>query len=554
MHYCLVSPLRDPVSWTSAAEVTNGALTENIAIKAAAVRLQTPNNCVQNALSTTQDATFQDLCLRVAKTSSELIGVLEKLKVQGTKTGWKSMRKAIKNRLRTELNIHINESARQQLEDLRKKLTSGFDNFDVRTGEILTAVIDGRDLFRSTLDDQTQQISITHHTGTSQEIHQEGDRIVASCLASNGGVTQSVQTVEANLQQTARVNSNSNSQIAELKQVVQQLQEQIIARPEEFRTLIEAYRTATNNRQRNNLRELSNAVATEIVALETMYQSRKDLIEPVQSGVVKVFAKARKTDIWRFSKYRTSATASNEDISLITRMDATQFRRPNPFYDVHEVYYSYYYTWMRRRNAIVNVRDMNLLWAANRNSCLFQSPHKPIAKALVSIHLTVLVSVTLISKVFDEVNQVGKGTPAHRFETSRTRLEADLGYWMAFANLRGMLDDRWPISSNVINWNSDYTACVQLAKHERPRYDDLRGNYFEELHHLLHLLIGDEKILGGRSHISLKPDRPAAHIILIMLSMGIGLFASLRPSDDHLVVWLPALNKDARDQLPLIDT
>jgi hypothetical protein len=47
--------------------------------------------------STAQEQALKDLCIGCDEVAPELIGGLEKLKVQGKKTKWKSMRQALKS-------------------------------------------------------------------------------------------------------------------------------------------------------------------------------------------------------------------------------------------------------------------------------------------------------------------------------------------------------------------------------------------------------------------------------------------------------------------------
>jgi hypothetical protein len=101
---------------------TDSVLDENAAIEVAAMHLTGLNDEVRNAASSVTHPQLRDLCDKISAASSELLGVLVELKLQGTKTRCKSMRKAIKsvwgkakvqdlenrlNVLRDELNLHI---------------------------------------------------------------------------------------------------------------------------------------------------------------------------------------------------------------------------------------------------------------------------------------------------------------------------------------------------------------------------------------------------------------------------------------------------------------
>lgn len=106
---------------------SSGVLDENLAIEATAIHLTSLNDAVKTSAVSVADPTLQDLCDRITATAVELLAALRNLKVQGTRTKWKSMRKAIKSvwgkeklaaiesRLsgfRSELNLHISVSAR----------------------------------------------------------------------------------------------------------------------------------------------------------------------------------------------------------------------------------------------------------------------------------------------------------------------------------------------------------------------------------------------------------------------------------------------------------
>jgi hypothetical protein len=75
----------------------DGVLDENAEIENATTHLTKLNEQVKDAPFSIADHALQDLCKDVAQVSSELIDVLNGLKVQGTKTKWKSLRKAIKS-------------------------------------------------------------------------------------------------------------------------------------------------------------------------------------------------------------------------------------------------------------------------------------------------------------------------------------------------------------------------------------------------------------------------------------------------------------------------
>jgi len=98
------------------------ALESNVAIEAAASHLNQLATEVDVAVTTISDPTLHELCENVTKTCRELFDALEKLKVTGAKSRWKSLRKAIRSvwsegkvahlehrldNFRAELNLHI---------------------------------------------------------------------------------------------------------------------------------------------------------------------------------------------------------------------------------------------------------------------------------------------------------------------------------------------------------------------------------------------------------------------------------------------------------------
>jgi hypothetical protein len=75
----------------------DGVLDGNAAIELAVNHLILRKEEVQAAASSVTDASLQRLCIEVGETSSQLLDVLQKLKVRGNNSKWKSMRKAIRS-------------------------------------------------------------------------------------------------------------------------------------------------------------------------------------------------------------------------------------------------------------------------------------------------------------------------------------------------------------------------------------------------------------------------------------------------------------------------
>jgi hypothetical protein len=100
----------------------DGVLTENANTETAANHLIQLSNKLENAANTTSDKALHALCRSCGVVAVELLGALDKLKVQGKKGKWKSMRKALRSLwskekiqeiekqlegFREELNLHI---------------------------------------------------------------------------------------------------------------------------------------------------------------------------------------------------------------------------------------------------------------------------------------------------------------------------------------------------------------------------------------------------------------------------------------------------------------
>jgi hypothetical protein len=192
-------------------------------------------------------------------------------------------------------------------------VASRFDDCDVRTKEILEAIVHQQDVFRSSLlnytvtvrtlhaetttqiqdihentrlevhqtADRIEQANEAEHLATRQEIQQGEDRIIASTTAAHREASRTIQTAEIRLHEaigstdeaSAIRHQQTQSQIAEIEQALSQLSQQMQAQEAALRALVTAMGQATNSKKRTLLRERSNAVTAAILALETMYRS-----------------------------------------------------------------------------------------------------------------------------------------------------------------------------------------------------------------------------------------------------------------------------------------
>ena len=107
---------------------SSGVLDNNAAIELAVNHLVLLQREVEAGATYAADVSLQNLCSAVAVASSDLLKALEKLKVKGENTKWKSMRKALKTvwrkeeieelehrlvNFREELNLHYIIDIRQ---------------------------------------------------------------------------------------------------------------------------------------------------------------------------------------------------------------------------------------------------------------------------------------------------------------------------------------------------------------------------------------------------------------------------------------------------------
>ena len=101
---------------------SDGALTENIGTETATNHLIQLNNKLENGANVTGDKALHALCKSCGVVAVELLRTLDRLKVEGEKTKWKSTRKALRSlwskekiqgiekqltSFREELNLHI---------------------------------------------------------------------------------------------------------------------------------------------------------------------------------------------------------------------------------------------------------------------------------------------------------------------------------------------------------------------------------------------------------------------------------------------------------------
>ncbi|KAI9766575.1 MAG: hypothetical protein M1839_004873 [Geoglossum umbratile] len=169
----------------------DGTLQENIDAETATNDLVLLNNKLKSSANTAGDAALEKLCISCNDVAVELLEALDKLKVQGKRERWKSMRKAIRSvwdkahiqqiegRLagfKEELNLHIIVNLREQICQLRLEGSDLFKGLDATTRNILDAIESRQDFFNIALHTQTGLIRtqiVDEHGTTRAKITQE---------------------------------------------------------------------------------------------------------------------------------------------------------------------------------------------------------------------------------------------------------------------------------------------------------------------------------------------------------------------------------------------
>lgn len=101
---------------------SEGALAENIDLETAASHLVLISTKIQDSATSVNDEALKRLCESCKSTTEELVAALDKVKVDGKKDRWKSIRKALRSvwsrekiyeldrrlsRIKEELNLHL---------------------------------------------------------------------------------------------------------------------------------------------------------------------------------------------------------------------------------------------------------------------------------------------------------------------------------------------------------------------------------------------------------------------------------------------------------------
>lgn len=228
---------------------SDGVLKSNSAIKDVTNRLDHLTKEVETTLSGTNDLELGSLCAGVRNAAGQLLEALTKLEVEGNKTTWKSLRKAIRsiwsneqildlqrqlNRFRDQLNLYITVRIRyvcsfwhsyslgltvnrQQIISFRLDTSAHFAAADQNTQEVLRAILSCKDVFEAKLQ-HLELLDAASHTETRtiiQRNHLATTQIIQSTIDSGVSVsaTQHDQTREAISRRLSKTEGLSRAQI-----------------------------------------------------------------------------------------------------------------------------------------------------------------------------------------------------------------------------------------------------------------------------------------------------------------------------------------------------
>lgn len=131
-----------------------------------------------------------------------------------------------------------------------------------RSREILEHIISHQDVFKREIEAQTEEIR-TIHVETNKTITEQHRATRVEIIEA---ITISEQRSEVEQQATRQ-------EIAQLKQALDLLSEQIKQKDVELQEFLTAFRQTTSPKKKKALRERSNAVSATLLALEVIYRS-----------------------------------------------------------------------------------------------------------------------------------------------------------------------------------------------------------------------------------------------------------------------------------------
>ncbi|KAF2744731.1 hypothetical protein M011DRAFT_460756 [Sporormia fimetaria CBS 119925] len=371
------------------------------------------NNEVVFSATAITDPALLVLCNSVTSTTDQLLAVLDKVKVKGSKTKWKSLRSAIRSvwskeqvedlerrvaEFRDELNLHIVVRLRQQLTNLDTDLQSYIQSSDERTQKIIDAILNQGDIFTALLLDYgsenaqlhetTRSVVQEEHTRTRELIQLEGQRLGSESEERQRTTIRAVQASETMIISSIETNGEANqinhartqSQIAELETALQVIKEQMEARDRELKQLLTALHETRNASKRRTIGEKSNAVTAALMALETMYSTLLSVLTMLKSSATDLLNHARTVEIWKISSFASKLSLpteirpghpggarmsgavpllppfSDEDLGLTSRpwLATSQF--------AHSSYFGYYYTTIDASSHIIEGAAMEARW------------------------------------------------------------------------------------------------------------------------------------------------------------------------------------------------
>ncbi|KAF2236114.1 hypothetical protein EV356DRAFT_531359 [Viridothelium virens] len=342
---------------------SSGILDSNAAVELAVNHLTLLQRKVEAGATYAADSSLQQLCRAVAETSSDLLRALEKLKVKGKTTKWKSMRKALKSvwtkeeieelehrlaNFREELNLHYTIDIRQRLETLEVDVKAFFSTCsDERTREIVDALVDQQDVFQSSLYDHQALIEST--------IAERGTKLQESFEDLRAELWRMVTEADQRNQEQHDI---TRRQIIEVMKALRLLLLEKEAKQREHEDVITAYVNSNSTKRKGTLQARSKALTSAILALEAIYRSLKAVLASLQVAMDNLSMSVQRSNIWKVSLYVRRTTAPSADNERAVELLPLTF--------CPRIILELFYSWVINHAELAEAEEMEKRWSFQR--------------------------------------------------------------------------------------------------------------------------------------------------------------------------------------------
>ncbi|KAH6678314.1 hypothetical protein B0J14DRAFT_650537 [Halenospora varia] len=259
----------------------NGALPENIEIEKTAEALRTLNakikfEILKDGRTKSEDA-LRKLCEDCDGVAGELLRALEKLKVGGRKTRWKSFRQALKSvmgkgeiegiskrldncRAQLSLSFLVELSGRVDLAVTAN--AESFETLEANTRDIITAILKQSSELNSVFATQIQEIEVLHTKGQLAQKSQH-DAVVG--IITNVSESSKIHVTEEHIR--------TREEVIKLKEEAATLKRDMEKEFAELKKLIRATAEAKGGKEQNTLKQKATAVSASWFAKDIMYSN-----------------------------------------------------------------------------------------------------------------------------------------------------------------------------------------------------------------------------------------------------------------------------------------